>query len=108
MKLRNPFKKLDTVATVMDQIRPIVSRYRISEAYINYDFMKDITTDRPDYIWLTYSTAYPNFTFENDDLFRQELKSAFGKRVVPFAAAPNNRMLILARDYFEPLFSDLQ
>ena len=99
----DPFKLRRTAAELMEDLRPIAEAYGLPEAYVSYDFMRDIGTDRPEWVFLKYPVSGGS-TSERDPEFRLEIRRRFGGAVVPFAIQGNDQNLAFAREHDIPLF----
>lgn len=99
----DPFKPRRTAAELIRDLRPVAEAYGLPEAYVSYDFMQDIETDRPEWVFLKYPAAGGAVRERNEE-FRRELKERFEGQVVPFAILDNFQNLAFAREHDIPLF----
>ncbi len=102
----NPFKTRRTVAELIEDLRPVAEAYGLPEAYISYDFMRDMATDRPEWVFVKYPVLGESLRERNPE-FRQELRERFEGQVVPFAIQDNFQNLAFAREHDIPLFDSL-
>ncbi len=104
MKICNPFKRKETVAELIEKIRPIVSKYGFPEAYVSYDELKDIHVDKPEWVMLTFPIC-PGDTAQKHNAFRHEIHATCGDRVAPYAAHPDDENMEYARSHYVSVFS---
>lgn len=93
-----------TVAELIEGLRPLVVEYGVSDAYINYDGMHDISTDRPDWVQLVY-TMIPGKTMDDVRAFDAEVHRVFRDQVIPFPANIHHPNVQIARKYYVPVFA---
>lgn len=104
MRIRNPFKRRETVAELIEKLRPIVSKYGFPEAYVSYEGQKDINTDRPEWIRLIVP-IFPGHTSEKHMSFYEELFDVFGDRVSPRPFHLDDEKMEYARSHYVSVFS---
>ncbi len=104
MRIRNPFKRKETVAELIEKVRPIVEKYGFPEAYVTYEGLKDIKTDRPEWIRLVLPIC-PEVTDDGLMSFLEEMFVTFKGRVAPRLYYPDEEQLEFARSHCVSLFS---
>lgn len=93
-----------TVSDMMDIIRPIAIEHGVSEAYVSYDSRTDVTIDRPDWIFLSY-TMLPGYDISEVERFEKEINRLFGDRVCPVLQHPSDFNIAVARKFYVNLFA---